>query len=314
VQFGNGAVNLDRIRPGDLLWRSHDPELDKVVKPLTQAAAPVHKQPLQVRVSAQEGAPLVAVWSLVDHPQVAVTVTSPEALAAAQNCALDAAALRSQFERLGNTPYVLVDLQVEVQGRPFAPASLLNNLRRQAVDALADLQGRPRAVALYDPLAALDAAWSVAATYPEPHPEPPAVPQLHLLVRTPQQLDAALDLRPATITLDYLDLYGLRPAVDAVRAAGIPPRVASPRILKPDEQRMVGFLLRLDCAILVRSAGLLHVLAGQDHPPLIGDFSLNAANALTAAHFLQLGLARLAPTHDLNAAQVTALAQAIGPH
>src|SRR5690606_8811296 len=43
-----------------------------------------------------------------------------------------------------------------------------------------------------------------------------------------------------------------------------------------------------------------------------GDFSLNAANALTAATFLRMGLQRLTPTHDLNAAQVSDLARAIG--
>ena len=34
--FGNGAVNSARIRPGDLVWRTHDPELDKSVRPYTE--------------------------------------------------------------------------------------------------------------------------------------------------------------------------------------------------------------------------------------------------------------------------------------
>ena len=44
----------------------------------------------------------------------------------------------------------------------------------------------------------------------------------------PEQLDAALELRPASITLDYLELYGLRPAVERVQAAGIVARVGQP--------------------------------------------------------------------------------------
>jgi len=98
-----------------------------------------------------------------------------------------------------------------------------------------------------------------------------------------------------------------------VQAAGIEARVASPRILKPDEQRIVNFLRRLECAILVRSTGLLNALQGQATQPLHGDFSLNAANVLSAHTFFKLGLARLAPTHDLNAAQIAALATAVGP-
>ena len=90
--------------------------------------------------------------------------------------------------------------------------------------------------------------------------------------------------------------------------------MASPRILKPGESRIVDFLVSLQCPILVRSSGILHTLrkdaASQQ---LIGDFSLNTANTLTAEAYLELGLERLTPTHDLNAAQIAALAGTIGP-
>jgi len=46
---------------------------------------------------------------------------------------------------------------------------------------------------------------------------------------------------------------------------------------------------------------------------LIGDFSLNTANTLTAEAYLEMGLERLTPTYDLNAAQISALAGTIGP-
>ncbi len=137
-------------------------------------------------------------------------------------------------------------------------------------------------------------------------------PQHHLLVRTPAQLEAALTLNPASITLDYLDLYGLRPSVERVKAHGIPARVATPRILKPGEARIIDFLVSLDCAILVRSTGILHALRDKPARALIGDFSLNAANSLSARLYLDKGLARITPTHDLNAAQIADLAQKIG--
>jgi putative protease len=89
-------------------------------------------------------------------------------------------------------------------------------------------------------------------------------------------------------------------------------RVASPRVLKPHEQRVVNFLLRLDCPILVRSGGLLEALQGRHQHPLIGDFSLNVANQLTADTYLKLGIETITPTHDLNADQISKLAEAIG--
>ena len=86
------------------------------------------------------------------------------------------------------------------------------------------------------------------------------------------------------------------------------------------EPQYLQFYLKLgaDC-LLIRSAGLLHhfvqlggpgaevqVAGGGTAtiPKLRGDFSLNASNKLSTRQLLQLGLERLTPTHDLNAAQL----------
>ncbi|MEZ4709406.1 MAG: DUF3656 domain-containing protein [Caldilineaceae bacterium] len=321
LDFGNGAINFKRIRVGDLVWRSDDPELAKVTRVFTTEEAPVHKQPLKVAVTAQVGEPLRASWSLRRQPEITVRVQSAEPLGAANQRGLDEEFLRKQFGRLGGTAYELTEVTLETDGRAFAPSSLLNELRRTAVEQLSAMQAAPPKRVLHEPSVTLRRAIEQTSV---PEPAPPlatAAPQLHLLVRTPQQLAAALVLHEqgwplGSITLDYLDLYGLRPAVEQMQAAGIPARVASPRVLKPSEQRIVNFLLRLDCEILVRSSGLLQALKAAQNESvqlrLIGDFSLNAANVLTAHTFLEMGLARLTPTHDLNAAQVAGLARNIG--
>jgi putative protease len=308
LRFGNGQVDFARIRPGDLVWRSHDPDTDKAARPYMQPASPRRRQRVEVRVRAREGGLLEAEWRLEADPQVRALVRSAQSLAPAQNCALDEAFLREQLGRLGNTPYKLGALHLEMEGKPFVPASLLGPLRRQAVEELARMQGELPKAEVRPPQAALEAAMGKMI----PARALPLAPQLHLLVRTPEQLAAALALRPASLTLDYLDLYGLRPAVAEVKAAGVEVRVASPRILKPGEERIAEFLLKLDCPLLVRAGGLLRRLQGQTGHPLTGDFSLNAANALSAQALLQLGLERLTPTHDLNAAQVADLARQVG--
>jgi putative protease len=219
--------------------------------------------------------------------------------------------LTAQLGRLGGTPYRLGSLELDAEGAPFAPSSMLNDLRRRAVEELVAKQGAGRRTIVHEPEAELESFKQTARL-----PTPPAAASgthLHLLVRTPEQLNAALDARPASITLDYLDLYNLRPSLERVGAAGLAVRVASPRILKPGEERIVDFLLGCGCPILVRSTGLLQALRGKPHAALIGDFSLNAANVLTAAELLKLGLDMLTPTYDLNAAQVADLARSAGP-
>jgi putative protease len=277
------------------------------VKVYTEPAAPVAKQAVQVRVTAAEGAALEAEWALRDRPDVRMTVHSAAALVRAQNRGLTLESLKEQFGRLGGTPYELAGVEFVSAGLVFAPASVLNQMRREAVEALQRRQSEASKVTIHDPQSAL-----AEVRMPEAGAADAGARCLHLLVRTAEQLEAALALRPSSITLDYLDLYGLRPSVEHGKLSGVEIRVAAPRVLKPGEARIVNFLLSLDCPLLVRSTGMLQALRGQSHAALTGDFSLNTANTLTAAAMLELGLQRLTPTHDLNAEQVTHLARSIG--
>jgi putative protease len=304
LRFANNALNFGRIRPGDLVWRSHDPDLDRLVRPYLEPAAPVSKQPLQVTVTAQEDEPLKVEWLLPSGANV--TTTSAEPLVRAQTRGISAEVLLAQLGRLGSTPYEIGSLKAHITGTPFAQASLLNQMRREAVDKLQALQSLVRPPHVVDPETVLAAELGKAVV------SSAAQAQLHLLVRNSEQLDAALSLAPASITLDYLDLYGLKPSVERVKSSGIAVRVASPRILKPGEDRIVDFLRRLDAPLLVRSSGLLEQLQSNEHQELTGDFSLNAANSITARALLAQRLSRITPTHDLNAAQITGLAQQIG--
>jgi putative protease len=310
LRFAHDALQMPRIRVGDLLWRTSDGAVTRAARPFLQPAAPVQRQSVAVHVRAAVAAPLELTWHVLDTPFV-VTVRSSTPLGAAQKRALDANYLREQLGRLGDTPYRLAELTLDCTGQPFAPSSLLNQLRREATDALQELQGTLPTRHIAPPettLATLQQSVvpSTADTQAPPHVA------LHLLVRTPEQLAAAIELRPASITLDYLELYGLRPAVEQIQAAGIEARVASPRVLKPDEERVVHFLRKLDCAIVVRSTGLLHTLASEPGPRLIGDFSLNAANQITADMLIGMGLHRITPTYDLNAAQIADLTRTVG--
>ncbi|MHA0037300.1 U32 family peptidase [Deinococcus sp. PESE-13] len=306
LRFARGAVNPDRVRPGDPVWRTQDPSLAAHVKPLLDASDPLYTRPVVAHFVGHVGE--LPSLTLRDEAGHEVTVTAPAPLSEARNRALDEATLTEQLGKLGGSGYHLAGLTVDLQGAGFLPVSALNALRREAVEGLTELRGQtPERQALPKLAEAL-------AQTPAPHHQPSSINRLHVLVRTPEQLDAALAERPDSITLDYLELYGLKPSVEKVRAAGIPVRVASPRILKPTEQNLEKFLLGLDAEVLVRSGGLLEGLQDVENlPPLTGDFSLNAANVLTARALLDMQLTRLTPTHDLNARQVAELAGLVGP-
>ena len=98
--------------------------------------------------------------------------------------------------------------------------------------------------------------------------------------------------------------------------------MATPRIQKAGEQ---GFFRLIENArpdgVLIRNLGAIAYFrnvqsAGEaDCAPLrlLGDFSLNVANPLTARHFLGKGLERVAISYDLNFEQVLDLLHAMPP-
>jgi putative protease len=318
--FANNALDFARIRPGDRIWRSDDPDIARLAKPYTQPGAPVRKQPVNMKLVAREGERLQLTLWLHRQPDVSVSVAGGEPVARASRQPLGETAAREQLSRLGDTPYQLNTLTCELDGQPFVPASALNALRRDAIAMLAALQKQPSARVVEPGSHKLDQALNTLNALTKRDSTAAGAAgraQLHVLVRTPEQLDATLALTtaPDSITLDYLELYGLRPAVERIEASGIRARVASPRVLKPDEERVVNFLRKLGCDILVRSSGLLHTLTQEGGPEdcaLIGDFSLNTANVLTAAAYLEMNLQRITPTYDLNAAQIATLARRVG--
>ncbi len=256
------------------------------------------KQRVDVRVTAREGEPLVTEWRC---GEIAIEARSAQALGGAHKRALDLALLRDQFSRLGNTPYELGELDATIEGAPFAPSSLLNQLRRDAVERLQSGAGCERR----GTKSASSCCHDFGGIRRSARAGRVCICWCELRSNSMRQLT----LRPETITLDYLDLYGLKPSLERIRAAGLRPRVASPRILKPGEERIAQFLVSCDCPIVVRGAGMIEALRSRE---LVGDFSLNAANALSASMLLEAGIGTITPTHDLNAAQVEELAREIG--
>jgi U32 family peptidase len=170
--------------------------------------------------------------------------------------------------------------------------------------------------------------------------------RISVLARNLEQVDAVcrmVERKECTsvdeVIVDFLEVDGMRTAVERIRRVPtLRVVVASPRVLKPGESGIWRTLLRLQPdGLLVRSAGLLHrmnmlggtgatvdVGFGADSadrgdsrnlvsiPALLGDFSLNAANFITALELLDCGLHRIAASYDLSAASITNMASLMG--
>jgi putative protease len=268
-------------------------------------------------VTGQLGEPLRVVFR--DEAGNQGHAESDVALQPADRHGLDGERLREFLGRLGDTPFQLADVQPELAPNGFLPLRSLNDTRRRAAAALeAERRTLPRHRVVE---AALPGLLGQLMNSRALGPGRPTHAELTLLCRTAEQVRAACEIAElGAVYLDFLEVKGARVGSYAQQAGKLA-IAASPRILKVDEERIYRFLLGLEAdGILVRSLGLLHTLTTMGSngglaavPPLYGDFSLNAANGLTASFLLEQGLQRLAPSHDLNAQQIGDLAKSVDP-
>ncbi|RME95191.1 MAG: U32 family peptidase [Verrucomicrobia bacterium] len=313
LAFGHGRLRLERIRPGCRFWKTSDPELERQWRQSFASERPRFRRPVIARVSGRAGQPLRL--ELVDEAGRRVEVASAMPLAEAHNRPLDTAVLEAQLGRLGDTPFRLERIDNRLEGPVILPLGELNRLRREAAARLEALRSEPPRWTLHDAPALPPA--TTAEPDPDPGPAPLPAPQLAVLVRQPDQLDAALEAGAPLVYLDWENLRALPTAVARFRErAGADPGrrvfVAPPRITKPGEDWMLAQVEKAGAdGILARNWDHLRRWAGRR--PLIGDFSLNAANHLAVQWFRErFGLERVTASYDLNDRQLEALLQA-GP-
>jgi U32 family peptidase len=315
IVLAAGAVQLAAVALGALVWRTDDPDFRcRMERSYARDAMP-RRVSLTCTVAGRPGGPLSVTFR--DNAGGVATAVWPGPLENARRHALGEALVREQLGRLGDTPFELAAIELDLPEAVMAPKSVLNELRRQAVAALVSERAagwRARAVD-EDALATLRA--QIAA-----RPEPVAgAPRLHVLVRTFEQLEAVIDWRdvdvdrPAVVYCDFEDVRRYREAAPLVRAAGLQVGLATLRIMKPGEE---GLLAKIAAAepdvVLVRNLGSLAWFAERlPAARLVGDFSLNVANELTADWLLGLGLVRLAPSYDLSWDQLAAMLGRIDP-
>jgi putative protease len=311
VEPGAGGMTLVWLGPekdvvtavaGRRVFKTGDPANGRAI------ASRVEREPQRVAIDVvlrgAPGEPFVLSATSVRGHRAEVTGDAP--VERARTAATTREVVQEKLAKLGETPFVLHSLVVDLPDGSMLPMSALNRARRALVDALA--------ASLHAPHAVRDVthATLLAASVPPDRAPPPA--GLFVLCRTADQAYAAVDAGADGVILDFLELTGTGAALRGLRARGAPAHItlAPPRIRKPGEEKIDRYLHELaPDALLVRSLGALGELPGI---PCTGDFSLNVTNRVTAAEVLGRGLSAFTPSFDLDASQLAALcATPFGP-
>ena len=302
LYFERRHVDFVQLKPGDRVWKTNDPRLERELRKTFKGEIPKPKTKIDITVTGSVGQPLT-----IEADGVRVNSSMP--LQTAFKRPLTEKRLRDQLGRLGETDFVLGEVHNRLVGQVILPVSELNRLRRDLSEKLVEVRrAAPQQRSTLQPILS-----DLLERIPK-HPVPQTA-QLVALCRTTEQLGAVLDSGCTTVYADFEDIRRYHDAVAYVRQRGSAQMfLATPRIQKAGEQ---GFFKLIDAAkpdgVLIRNLGGLDYFR---RSPLrkVGDFSLNVANPLTAELLIREGLERVTVSYDLNAQQLLDLLKAAPAH
>ena len=306
ISMKRGKIDFEKLKPGHRVWKTDDPALNADLrKTWNREVLPARKTKLDLEVSGSSGGNLV-----IRDRESGEMVESSTPLEKARSRPLDEEFLKKQLSRLGNTQYELGELHVEISDEPMCPASELNRMRRALVEKL----NRRRDASVENRRVT---GVTVADLLPERAEPADDQAELRVLCRTEEQVEVALESGIELIHIDLEDVRRYRDVVTRVRTNFPDARVflATPRIQKAGESGLFRVVEKAkpDGVLVRNTGGLRHF---RNHPDLkmIGDFSLNVANPISAARLIdQSGMENLTVSYDLNIEQVIDLLGATPP-
>ncbi|WP_066640323.1 DUF3656 domain-containing U32 family peptidase [Desulfolucanica intricata] len=306
-----------RVRPGDRVFKTHDADLIEMARASFTSPKEQTKIPLTFYVRAREGEPL---YLKAVEPSGRTAEAKTMAVGQkAEKRPLDSKYLEKQLGRLGNSPFGLAELNLDLSGELIYPVREINEARRQVIEKLEReriREGRnvPIAENVYrDRL-------SAAMTWEGQHPVKNREPGLSVTVTDLKSLQEAVR---AGANLVYFggesfrskknftaqDIYS---GLDFCKANNVSFVFSSPRILQDNELSRFAKLLELVSSwqidgVQVGNLGLLKLVQNITDKPIYSDFPLNVFNYQAAVFLLEHNVRQITLSPELTLKQIRKL-------
>jgi putative protease len=319
--FGQPGPELERVRPGDAIRLTSDPDVTREAE--RRAKASVFGR-IAVELTAEgrvgESLRVTARATALAESQVARAESTSRLAPSKSGGGLERALLVEKLGAFGGSSFRLETLNVDgLAAGLHLPVSELKTLRRELVEKLEQALLRERVTPPRTEACVPELRRELSLGNADDRGAPALVP----LCRTFEQLEAVIASGFGAgdeVELDWMEMVGLARAVERARSAGLRVTLATVRVQKPGEEAFDRRLAGLaPDGVLVRHWGALMHFArlrrerDERARELVvqGDFSLNVTNSLTASHLLGLGLQTVTASHDLNRAQLLDLLQSV---
>lgn len=312
-----------RVRPGDRVFKTYDADLMERAKISFTSPREQRKEPLNFAVRARFGEPLsVKVFDRDGRTGQAETAMSCER---ALKKPLAYEYLRSQLDRLGNTPYSMASFECDIEDGIIVPVREINEARRRALDMLSrqragEAGSKPVAKDVFKGRLAfaLGAEEKTEQFYNrKPKRERPS---LAVSVNDLASLHAAVWAGADVVyfggesfrSKGFVKVEDVRSGASFCREHGVKMIYSTPRVIHDHEQEsLLRILEKIEGygleGILVGGLGLLRTIRRHTCLPLYSDYGFNVFNAQTVTYLLEHGVILATLSTELTMEQVKAL-------
>lgn len=301
-----------KVHMSDTVFKVYDKALmDEARRSYEEDAR--QKIPVCARVEARIGKPLRLV--LTDDRGNTVWADTAYIAEPAKNRPLTEETVKKQINRLGTTAFTIVHLSSDIEDGLMMPVSELNNVRREAIAALAQQRIVSFERARRGALPKKD--WHMPTGSPAPAPKPAP---LMAAVDDIETLKAAIDAGADGILYGGETYDGIHLRAEDYRAAwnwakerGVRIDFNTPRIVRATEEEEIVRLLESfrtepPDALHVHHIGMAYLARSYLSVPLHADYSMTSYNAMTTEFLHSYGFSEATLSPELNAKQISRMA------
>ncbi len=293
---------IQNLKSGMQVFVNSSDALTKKLRQSFSDREQLKRIPIDLNITGKVGSSLTVIAT--DDSGNSVTVKSDSLLASANKAPLTREFVLEELSALGTTPFELRNSSINLNGDLFLNHRELKELRRKFVSALSETRSSKTPISITKAEVALQKLNSQLTSTSSR-----TTPALSVLIRDSAHISALKGCNIECVYLDYEFGKEYENSVEELRNLGFKVGIATTRILKPGE---LGHLKQIDRlkpdVVLIRNLGALHFFKDRGHS-LVGDFSLNASNSLTANWLIGKGLSRICPSYDLNREQLIEFCQ-----
>ena len=287
IGYKGETIELDFVgeaRKGQIVFKTSDTELMDRVQATFMQDKEFIKNIIDAKITIKLGQK--PVLTLMDRQNNKATVEGDKIVEEAMKVALSKEKVETQLRKLGNTPYELDSLELELDDNASLPISLLNQMRRDCIELLdkerVSIKGRQykNKVVKYNPV-----------RYNRNQEQ-----EISVKVKNLEQLESALECGVDRIY--YEDTNTIDKAMSLATKYNKKVIYSAPRIIRNKEYNHLSKAINAGVqAVQVGNYGSIDYFKGKE---LNIDYYLNSFNSETINYYKEIGTDTLCISQELN--------------